>query len=85
MVANILYTKDSPMERDIAYFIRRLKQLQVDSKMIEADSPEGVAMAENYDLLGRPAVILAGLDGTPIQHWEGELPQPEDVSYLAHQ
>lgn len=72
------------MERDIAHFQRRLNELQVDSELIEADSPEGVAVTELYDLLNRPAVVLVRLDGVQVERWQGELPRPEDVSYLAH-
>lgn len=86
MIAYVLITKDSPMERDVSRFVDRLNTFRVDSKVVDADSPEGVALTENYDLASRPAVVLTSSDGVAIERWSnGELPLPEDVSYLAHQ
>lgn len=85
MLAYILYLKDSPMERELARFVDRLEELRVDSKMVEADSREGIALSEEYDLVSRPSVALVRSDGSLIERWQGELPLVEDISYLAHQ
>lgn len=85
MIAYLLYTKDSPMERESKQFSERLATFQVDSKLVEADSPEGISLTENYDLTSRPALALVSSDGSLIDRWQGQLPLAEDVSYLAHQ
>jgi hypothetical protein len=72
------------MERDVEYLARRLGILRIETKLVEADSREGIVLTENYDLTGRPAVVLLTLDGVMIERWQGELPQAEDVSYMAH-
>lgn len=65
----------------------RLKREQVEAQLLDADSPRGIQLAENYDILGRPAVALVKDDGSPVQVWQGQdsLPSPADVAYLAHQ
>ena len=85
MIAYLLFTKDSPQEREIEYLNKRLEQLQVTTKVLEADSVEGSALTENYDLPQRPAVIVTRDDGSFVQGWQGELPTAEDISYFAHQ
>jgi hypothetical protein len=87
MLAYILYNKNSAGERRAADFDDRLKREQVDTELLDADSPRGIDLAEHYDVTGRPAVILIEEDGGVIQIWQGEeaLPLPADVAYLAHQ
>ncbi len=87
MIAYLLYNRRTPGERRIEDLAKRLEPLQVATDMIDADSPRGVQLAENYDLMGRPAVLLVRDDGSPLQAWQGEdqLPSPHDVSYMAHQ
>lgn len=84
MIAYLLYSKDAPGERDIKLFADRLDGLQIETKMVEADSHEGISLTENYDLTSRPAVALITSDGALVERWLGQLPRPEDVSYLAH-
>lgn len=85
MIAHILYQKNAPGERDILYFQRRLKEFQVESKLIETESRDGISQAGLYDLTSWPAVVLLRIDGSPVERWQGGLPLAEDVSYLAHQ
>jgi hypothetical protein len=87
MIAYVMYNKDTSAERTAADLVRRLELEQVEAELLDADSPRGVGLAESYDILGRPAVILLKDDGTPLQVWQGEdsLPTPADVGYLAHQ
>jgi hypothetical protein len=55
--------------------------------LVDADSPRGIQLSENYDVTGRPAVLLAREDGSPVQVWQGadKLPAPAEVGYMAHQ
>ncbi|MDB5178100.1 MAG: hypothetical protein JWN01_43 [Patescibacteria group bacterium] len=87
MIAYVLYNRNTPAERTAADLMKRLKTEQVEAELLDADSPRGIQMAESYDVLGRPAVVLVKADGTPLQIWQGEdsLPSPSDVAYLARQ
>lgn len=87
MIAYVLYNKATAVERPAAELCERLKREQVETELVDADSARGIQLAEHYDVMGRPAVLLLRTDGTPLQVWQGEgsLPSPGDVAYLAHQ
>lgn len=87
MIAYLLYNRDTPGQRAMEDMAKRLaKEEQVDAELVDADSPRGVQLAENYDILGRPALILVRTDGNPLGTWQGdEMPTMTDIGYLAHQ
>jgi hypothetical protein len=87
MIAYVLYNRDTPAQRVAEDLCERLKREQVESELIDADSPRGVQLVEHYAIMGRPAAVLVREDGSPVQVWQGEegLPSPSDVAYLAHQ
>ena len=86
MKTYLLYNRQTQGERQMQELARRLEPLKVVAELIDADSPGGIQIAEGFDVLGRPAVIVARDDGSVMQLWEGEqLPAPTDISYLAHQ
>ena len=87
MICYLLYNRNTHGERLTSELARRLEREDVGTDLIDADSPRGVQLAESYDLLGRPAVLLIKNDGAPMQSWQGEdqLPSPADIGYLAHQ
>ncbi len=87
MIAYVMYNKGTPAEGAATDLVERLGREQVEAQLLDADSPHGIQLAESYDILARPAVVLIKDDGTPLQVWQGEdgLPSPSDVSYLAHQ
>lgn len=84
MIAYLFYTKDSPGERAMAALATELERLQVNTELIEADTARGVQLTTVYDILARPAIVLAATDGTPLGRWQEQLPSPTDISYLAH-
>jgi hypothetical protein len=84
MIAYIFYTKDTPADRDIQRFTEELERLQVQTKMIEADSREGIELGELYDVMQRPSVVLVRDDGSTVERWQGDLPPVSEVSSLAH-
>jgi hypothetical protein len=87
MIVYLLYNKDTPAQRQVEDLEKRLKQEQLETELLDADSPRGIQLAENYEVLGRPALILAKDDGSPVGLWQGEdqMPAPGEVAYLAHQ
>ena len=66
---------------------KQLTEADVEVELVNADSPGGIGLAEDYDVMGRPAVVLIREDGTLVQAWQAAdgLPTVSDVSYLAHQ
>lgn len=87
MIAYLLYNSGTPAERTMAEMAKRLGDEQVQTELVDADSSRGVQLAENYDVMGRPAVVLVKEDGSPMQIWQGEdgMPPVTDVAYLARQ
>ena len=87
MIAYVLYNKDTAAERVATDLLERLKREQLEAELLDADSARGIQLAEHYDVMGRPAVLLLREDGSPVQIWQGEdgLPMPSDVGYLARQ
>ncbi|HUD11062.1 MAG TPA: hypothetical protein VMS08_01520 [Candidatus Saccharimonadia bacterium] len=87
MIAYVLFNKETPEERAAQDLVDRLEREDVEAELLDADSPRGIQFVENYDILGRPAVVLVRADGTAMQVWQGEdgLPAPSDVAYLVHQ
>ena len=84
MPVYLFYTKDTPGESQMRDLGEQLRHSQVEYELIEADSEHGAALSENYDILARPAVVLAAGDGTLINQWQHELPSASDISYWAH-
>jgi hypothetical protein len=87
MTTYLLYNRDTPYQGQLEELARRLEPLQVQTELIDADSPRGVQLAEHYDVMARPAIVLVRTDGSPMQVWSGpdQIPSPQDISYLAHQ
>lgn len=83
MIAYILYSKTAS-DRAVQDFARQLSSVQVDCKLVDADSSEGVSLTENYDLTGRPSVALVAEDGTLVERWQIDLPLVQEVAYLVH-
>lgn len=82
----LFYTLGSPDTRKLEELGERLSRERLEVELVEADSPDGVRLAKLYDILERPAVVLANFDGSPVERWQGaaSLPQPGDVVYHAH-
>lgn len=76
----IFYTKDTPADRDIDYLCRRLEERRIPFEKIDADSREGSAKSELYDIMMRPSVLVTDSNGGVVQKWAGELPRLDDVT-----
>jgi hypothetical protein len=85
--AYLLFNRQTPGEGMMQDMQNRLQEADVQVELVDADSPGGIGIAQDYDVLGRPAVVLVREDGTLVQAWQGSdgLPTVSDVSYLAHQ
>ena len=87
MVTYVLYNKATPGERLAEKLGDDLKKDQVEVELIDADSAHGIQLAESYDIMGRPAVLLMKSDGAPVKVWQGEddMPSPSEIGYLSRQ
>ncbi len=81
MKLHLLYTPDTPADRDLEYLQKRLGERRIQPNVIDAESRAGIDLAELYDVTSRPAAIATTDDGTLIEKWEGRLPSLEEVSY----
>lgn len=86
MSTYILYNLHTPAERWAEDLAARLKKSMVEVELLDADSARGIQLAEHYDVLGRPAIVMVRADGSPIQIWQGQenLPLIADIVYFAH-
>ncbi len=84
MRAIILITTPGPNEREALRFVQDLDRLRVEAEIVEADSREGIAMRELYDVMATPAVVVAKDDGALVEMWQGSWPQLSEVSYNYH-
>ncbi len=87
MIAYMLYNRGTAAVTRVEDLARRLGEAGVRTELVDADSGRGIELAEHYDVLGRPALVLVREDGSPIEVWQGEegMPAANDVAYLAHQ
>jgi hypothetical protein len=87
MKVYLLYNRNTPDERLVTDMKERLEEAQVETELLDADSPSGIQFAESHDVMGRPALALVRNDGSPVQIWQGTeaLPTVSEVSYQAHQ
>ena len=86
MICYLLYNRDTTGQRTAEDLAKRIELEDVETELVDADSPRGIQLAENYDVMDRPAVLLVKEDGAIMQVWQGDqLPPPTDVGYLAHQ
>ncbi len=82
----ILYTKNTPADHEISYLQSRLEQYRIPFELLDADSREGIAKSELYNVMDRPGVLIIDSTGGLLQKWQGDLPRVEDISpyFAAH-
>ena len=85
MVTYLLFNKGTLGARWAEQTVQQLEHEQVTAELIDADSPRGIQLAENYDVLGRPAIVMVKDDGTPVQIWQGQdnMPLISDIGCYA--
>ena len=79
MKLTLLYKLNTPADRDIEYFKRKLDEIRIPLNLVDGDSQEGAAMTELYDAVDRPVLILSDMDGRLQQIWQGELPSVSEI------
>lgn len=87
MILLVLYRTKTPGLSRLESYIDRLKReiYQINIKVVDVDSEEGVNLARLYDIMSYPAfVIMREDDGQAQNVWQGEnFPSKDEiVSYL---
>lgn len=86
MKAVILYKPDSEFSRSVEEFVHDFRsRTPYQIEVVDADSNEGTAMADLYDIMQNPTVLAIREDGQLVKSWSGvPLPLVNDVAgYLA--
>lgn len=84
MVCYVFYSTRDQSQQAAESFAEELQKHGVTPQLIDTDTANGSASAEQYDVLDRPAAVLAREDGSEVERWPHELPPVTDVAYLAH-
>lgn len=79
MNLRLFYTRNTPADTDIDYLRRRLADLKIEPELVDADSRDGAALCELYDITQRPSLLLTDSDGRVVQQWQGTPLPPADV------
>ena len=85
MIVQILYNRGTAAERDMAGLAAQLAAAKVTCELLDADSPAGISVAEHYDVLARPAILLVRHDGTLDEMWTelDRFPSVDTLRYRA--
>ena len=83
MTVYLLFNKDTAAERKMADFEAKLIEARVRVELVDADTPKGIAVAADYDLMARPAIALTTADGSLLDTWteEDRFPSVQELSY----
>jgi hypothetical protein len=79
----ILYRPNSEYARSVEEFAQNFKRVYPERPIVltDVDSIEGVRLAELYDILEYPAVLVMAIDGSMLNCWTGSpLPLADDVA-----
>lgn len=84
MIVTFLYEPNSPSARNVEQLTRSLDAARSQYRLLDADSVDGVAQAELYGVMRRPALLITQDDGKLVRLWQGNLPSADDIAYAAH-
>ena len=81
----LIYNRETPGERLISDYAKRLEAATTAYELIDADSPRGIGLVEALDVTGRPAIVVTRDDGSAVQMWQiaESFPPPQEISHLA--
>lgn len=87
MNCTIFYNRSTPDERWAADLAKELSTHGVGAELLDADSQRGIDMAEHYDIMARPAVLISTADGSPFALWQGhdQIPLISEIAHLTRQ
>lgn len=80
MQVSIFTRRDQPGRHELDRFNNHLDRLRIHYHEVNADTADGIAKAELYDIVNFPTLLVTRIDGTIVRLWQGSLPTPEDVS-----
>ena len=83
MTVYLLYNKSTAAERKMTDLGVKLEEAKVNFELVDADTPRGIAIATDYDVLARPAIILTSHNGGVLEVWpvEERFPSVSELTY----
>lgn len=83
MTVYLLYNKSTAAERKMADLGVKLEEAKVNFELVDADTARGIAVATDYDVMARPAIILTAHDGGVLEVWpeEDRFPSVQELAY----
>ena len=83
MTVYLLYNKSTAAEGKMAELGVKLEVARVNFELVDADTPRGIAVATDYDVMARPAIILTAHDGGVLEVWpeEDRFPSVGELAY----
>jgi hypothetical protein len=81
MKAVVLYKPNTEFARAVEEFVHEFKaRTPHDVEALDADSPQGIALADLYDIVQYPTVLALRDDGQLVKSWSGTpMPLINDV------
>ena len=82
----VLYRPVSDHARRVEEFVHDFKHHEPKRRIetIDVDSPQGISLANLYDIVAYPAVIALRDDGQLLKHWQGdEWPLMNELAFYA--
>ena len=83
MTVYLLFNKSTAAERKMAALGQKLEESKVNFELVDADTPRGIAVATDYDVFARPAIILTSHNGGVLEVWPDEerFPSVQELAY----
>jgi hypothetical protein len=83
MQVKLFYKTSTPetSEDELKPLAEELRQFGADVEIIDADTAEGAAQQELYDITQVPSVVITGPDGSLVSEWKGRIPPAGDIRY----
>ncbi len=78
----MLYRPNTEESRTAEEYVHDfVRQQGKQMELVSLDTPEGTAMAELYDLMQQPTILVIKDDGQLLSHWQGTpLPLMSEVA-----
>ena len=81
MIVKLISEPAGPNASRVAELAKALEASRIKFSLVDADSRDGIALAEIYGINRRPAVLVTQDDGVMAHLWQGNLPNADELGY----